>query len=324
MRRREFIAGLGSAAAWPVVARAQTPVIGLLDSGSPESSADFVAAFRKGLGETGYADGRNVTIEFRYALREVDRMPELAADLVRRRVAVIATPGSTPASLAAKAATTTIPVVFGVGSDPVQVGLVANLNRPGGNVTGYSEMNTEVGPKRFALLHEFALPPAAPFGVFVNPKNPLADFAVKEAQAAVATLGRPLEVVAAGTDGDFEVAFASLKQKRVVAFVVAPDTLFGQRRDQVIALAARGALPANYWDPMFPKAGGLMSYGSTVAESYRQVGIYVGRILHGDKPADLPVVQPTKFQLVINLKTAKTLGLEVPQTLLATADEVIE
>jgi putative tryptophan/tyrosine transport system substrate-binding protein len=249
-------------------------------------------------------------------------MPELAADLVRRRVPVIATPGSTPASLAAKAATTTIPIVFGVGSDPVQVGLVANLNRPGGNLTGYSEMNTEVGPKRFALLHEFALPHAAPFGVLVNPKNPLAEFAVKEAQAAVATLGRPLEVVAAGTDGDFEEAFASLKQKRVV--VVAPDTLFGQRRDQVIAFAARGSQPTNYWDPMFPKAGGLMSYGSTVAESYRRVGMYVGRILHGDKPADLPVVQPTKFELVINLKTANALGLTVPNTLLVSADEVID
>jgi putative ABC transport system substrate-binding protein len=253
MRRREFIAGLGVTTAWPLVGRAQTPVIGLLDSGSPEGSADFVAAFRKGLGETGYAEGRNVAIEFRYAVRDVDRMPELAADLVRRRVAVIATPGSTPASLAARAATTTIPIVFGVGSDPVQVGLVANLNRPGGNLTGYSEMNTEVGPKRFALLHEFALPPAAPFGVLVNPKNPLAEFAVKEAQAAVARLGRPLEVVAAGTDGDFEEAFAKLRQKRVAALVVAPDTLFGQRRDQVVALAAR--YPQTIGTPCFLKPG---------------------------------------------------------------------
>jgi putative ABC transport system substrate-binding protein len=323
MNRREFIAGLG-AAAWPVVACAQTPVVGLLDSGSPETSADFLAAFRKGLGETGYAEGRNVTIEFRYARRDVDRMPELAADLVRHRVAVIATPGGTPASLAAKAATTTIPIVFSVGSDPVQVGLVANLNRPGGNLTGYSEMNTEVGPKRFALLHEFALPHGAPFGVLVNPKNSLTRFAVKEAQVAVATLGRPLEVVAAETDSDLEEAFANLKQKRVVALVITPDALFAQRRDQVIALAARGSLPASYWDPLFPKAGGLMSYGSTIAESYRQVGIYVGRILHGDKPADLPVAQPTKFEFVINLKTAKALGLTVPETLLATADEVIQ
>jgi putative tryptophan/tyrosine transport system substrate-binding protein len=232
------------------------PVIGLLDAGSPEGSADFVAAFRKGLGETGYAEGRNVTIEYRYALREVDRMPELAADLVRRRVAVIATPGSTPASLAAKAATTTIPIVFSLATDPVAMGLVATLNRPGGNVTGYSEMNTEVGPKRFALLHEFALPQAAPFGVLVDPKNPLTEFAVKEAQATVATLGRPLEVVAAETDGELEEAFASLRQKRVVALVVTPDALFFQRRDHVVALATRGSLPAIYWDPGSLKLGG--------------------------------------------------------------------
>ncbi len=324
MRRREFIAGLGSAAAWPVAAGAQTPVIGLLDAGSPEGSADLLAAFRKGLSETGYAEGRNVTIEIRYALREVDRMAELAADLVRRRVAVIATPGSTPASLAAKAATTTIPIVFSLATDPVAMGLVATLNRPGGNATGYSEMNTEVGPKRFAFLHEFALPHAAPFGVLVDPKNPLTDFAVKEAQATVARLGRPLEVVAAETDGELEEAFASLKQKRVVALVVTPDALFFQRRDHVVALAARGSLPAIYWDPGFPKAGGLMSYGSTVAESYRQAGIYVGRILHGENPANLPVLQPTKFELVINLTTAKALGLTVPETPLATADEVIQ
>ena len=327
MNRREFIAGLG-AAACPAVARAQQqaamPVIGLLDSGSPEGSADFVAAFRKGLADTGYVEGRNVTIEYRYALRKVDRMPELAADLVRRRVAVIATPGSTPTSLAAKAATTTIPIVFGVGADPVQVGLVASLNRPAGNLTGFSEMNTEVGPKRFAILHEFALPRAAPFGMLVNPKNPLSEFAIKEAQAAVAALGRSLEVAAAGADDDLEEAFDGLKQKGVVALAVTPDTQFGQRLNQVVALAARYSLPAIYWDPMFPKGGGLISYGSTVVESYRQVGIYVGRILKGDKPADLPVLRPTKFELVINLKAAKALGITIPETLLATADEVIQ
>jgi putative ABC transport system substrate-binding protein len=322
MRRRDFIAGLGGAVAWPALAQA-LPVIGLLESGSPEGSADFMAAFRKGLGETGYADGRNVTIESRYALRGIDRLPELAAELVRRRVAVIATPGSTPASLAAKAATTTIPTVFSLATDPVAMGHVASLNRPGGNATGYSEMNTEVGPKRFGLLHEL-VPQARHFGVLVNPKNVLTEFAVKEAQAAAVTIGRPVEVLAASTEGDIDMVFASLMQKQVDALVVTPDVLFNVRRDQVVALAARGSLPAIYWDPGFPKAGGLMSYGSTVAESYRQVGIYVGRILHGDKPADLPVVQPIKFELVINFKTAKALGLTIPETLLATADEVIQ
>jgi putative tryptophan/tyrosine transport system substrate-binding protein len=310
--------------AWPLLAGAQQPampVIGVLDVGTPNPV--FVAAFREGLSETGYVEGRNVTIEYRYALREFDRLPELAADLVRRRVAVIATPGSTPASLAAKAATATIPIVFSLATDPVQMGLVASLNRPGGNATGYSEMNTEVGPKRFGLLHEL-LPQAARFGVLVNPKNPLTDFAVKEAQAVAATMGRPIEVLAASTDRDIDTAFASFMQKRVVALVVTPDALFFGRRDQVIALAARNALPAIYWDPTFPKAGGLMSYGSTITESYRQVGIYVGRILKGDKPGDLPVQQPTKFELVINLKTAKALGLTIPETMLATANEVIE
>jgi putative tryptophan/tyrosine transport system substrate-binding protein len=326
MRRREFIAGLGSAAAWPLAARAQqtgVPVVGFIESGSPERNANFVAAFRKGLSETGYAEGRNVTIEYRYALGEIDRMPELAVDLVRRGVAVIATPGSTPTSLAAKAATTKIPIVFGVGSDPVQVGLVPNLNRPGGNVTGFSEMNTEVGPKRFALLH-MLVPNAEVFGVLVNPKNPLTEFAVREARAAAAKIGRPTEIVPAGPDRDIDSVFTSLAQKRVGALVVTPDTTFNLRGNQVIALAARHSIPAIYWDPLFPRAGGLMSYGSTVEESYRQVGIYVGRILKGEKPADLPVLQPTKFDLVINLKTAKALGLTIPETLLATADEVIQ
>jgi putative ABC transport system substrate-binding protein len=327
MRRREFIAGLGSAVTWPLVTSAQQPtmsVIGCLDAGAPERNADFIAAFRKGLSEAGYIEGRNITIEFRYAFGDADRMPELAADLVRRRVAVIATPGSTPASLAAKGATTTIPIVFGIGADPVAVGLVPNLNRPGGNVTGYSEMNTEVGPKRFGLMHELGLPPAAPFGVLVNPKNQLTETAVKEAQAAAATLGRPILVVTASTEGDIEDAFASLVQKHTVALVIAPDVLFALHSNQVTALAARSSIPAIYWDPLFPKAGGLMSYGSSIAESYRQVGIYAGRILKGERPADLPVLRPTKFELVINLKTAKALGLSIPETLLATADEVIE
>jgi putative tryptophan/tyrosine transport system substrate-binding protein len=299
-------------------------VIGFIDAGGRARNANFAAAFRKGLSETGYAEDRNVTIEYRYLDGQFDRLPEVTADFVRRRVAVITTPGSTPTSLGAKAATATIPIVFGVGSDPVQVGLVPNLNRPGGNITGFSEMNTEVGPKRFGLLNQLVVPQAARFGVLINPKNPLSEFAIREAKAAAVTTGRPIEVLVASSDRDIDAVFARLTQNQVVALVFIPDALFFQHIDQVIALAARHSVPSIYWDPAFPKAGGLMSYGSSIAESYRQVGIYVGRILKGEKPGDLPVLRPTKFELVINLNTAKALGLTVPETLLATADEVIQ
>jgi putative ABC transport system substrate-binding protein len=325
MRRREFIAGLGSAAAWPVVAQAQRqvlPVVGVLWTGSPPNQ--FVDAFHKGLADMGYADGRNVTILSSPRLLEYDRLREFAAGLVQRGVAVIAAPGSTPAALAAKEATATIPVVFSIGGDPVQLGLVASLNRPGGNVTGFSSMNTEVGPKRVGLMHEL-LPHAARFGVLVNPKNALAEFAVKDAQVAVGGVGQLVEISKASTDDEIDAAFASLTQKRVDALLVAsPDSFLYTRRAQVVALAQRHAIPAAYYDRAFPQAGGLMSYGSRVADNFRQAGIYAGRILKGEKPADLPVMQPTQFELVINLKTAKALDLTVPSGVLAIADEVIE
>jgi putative ABC transport system substrate-binding protein len=324
--RREFIAGLG-AAAWPVMVRAQQPkipVIGYLSLGPPEEAVGYTAAFRAGLSETGYVDGRNVSIEYRYVLTaEFDRYAELAAGLVRLGVAAIATAGGTPAALAAKAATARIPIVFAIGADPVQMGLVTNLNRPGGNVTGFTEMNTEVGPKRLALLHEL-VPNAVRFGVLVNPKNPLTDFAISEAQAAAAKIGRQVEVLAASTDRDIDEIFAGRMQNRIDALLVTPDPLFYARRAQLATLTVGQALPAIYWDRLLVEAGGLISYGSNVTDMVRQVGTYTGRILKGERPADLPVVQPTKFELVINLKTAKALGLTVPETLLATADEVIQ
>jgi putative ABC transport system substrate-binding protein len=328
MKRRDFIAGLGSAAAWPLAAYAQqggrVSRVGLLNSGTAEAAASaFLPAFRQGLAETGYVEGRNLAIEYRFGTGNPDGLTELAADLVRRQVAVIASPGSTPASLAAKAATATIPIVFGVGGDPVQNGLVTNLKRPGGNVTGFSEMNNEVAPKRLALLYEL-VPNATRFGVLVNPKNPVTEFAITEAQAAAAKIGRKIEVLAAINDLDLDAVFAGLTQKHVGALLVTPETFFYVRREKIASLAVRHAIPAIYWDRSLVEAGGLMSYGSSIAESYRQVGIYVGRILKGEKPGDLPVLQPTKFELVINLKTAKALGLTIPETLLATADEVIQ
>jgi putative tryptophan/tyrosine transport system substrate-binding protein len=326
LRRREFITGLGgAAAAWPVVARAQQPampVIGVLLTGA-EPPPQLIAAFSRGLAETGYVEGRNVKIEYSRALPEYDRLRELAADLVRRRVTVIAAPGSTPAALAAKASGTTIPIVFSIGGDPVQLGLVAAFNRPGGNVTGFSEMATEVGPKRFGLLHQL-VPKAERFAALVNPKNALAEFDIKESQSAAAAIGRAVEIFSAADDDELDAAFASFIAKRIDALLVTPDALFFQRRVQIAALAARLAMPAAYWDRAFPEAGGLMSYGSSVADSFRQVGIYTGRILKGERPGDLPVLQPTKFELVINLKTAKALGLTIPETLLAIADEVIQ
>jgi putative ABC transport system substrate-binding protein len=325
VRRREFIAGLGSAAVWPVAARAQqagAPVIGYVYSGAEGSGGDQAAAFRKGLSESGFVEGRNVMIEYRWANNEYDRLPELAADLVRHRVAVIAAMGGTPAALAAKAATETIPIVFSA-SDPVQSGLVASLNRPGGNVTGINTMNSQLMAKRLGLLHEL-LPEAARIAVLVNSNNPFAGSNVRDLQAAAVTLGRQIEVLAAGTNREIDTALASLVQKRADALLVGPESLFVTRRVQPATAAMRYAVPAIYAWRESTEAGGLMSYGANLADLSRQAGIYVGRILKGEKPADLPVLQPTKFEFVINLQTARLLGIDVPETLLATADEVIQ
>jgi putative tryptophan/tyrosine transport system substrate-binding protein len=326
MRRRQFIAGLGGAAAWPLGVQAQQPtmpVIGFLGVGIPTLQQE--AAFSDGLAEVGYFAGRNVAIEYRGAATgQLSQLPELASELVRRQVAVIAAVGSTSAALAAKAATTTIPIVFGNASDPVQNGLVVSLNRPGGNATGYSEMNTEVGTKRLGLLHELA-PQAMRFGVLVNPKVPfIAEPAIRDANAVAATFGGQIEVLDAQVDSDIDAVFASVAQRRINALVVAPDPMFYTLRARLVMLAAHHAVPAVYWDRGLVEAGGLISYGSSVTDMYRQVAIYAARILKGAKAADLPVLQPTKFDLAINLKTAKALGLTIPETLLATADEVIQ
>jgi putative ABC transport system substrate-binding protein len=327
IRRRQFITLLGSAAAaWPLAARAQQsamPVVGYLYSGTPESSERFVAAFRAGLNEVGFFEGRNVAIEFRWAQNDPGRLPELAADLVRRQVAVIATPGSTPATLAAKAATMTIPIVFYSGGDPVRLGLVASFNLPGGNLTGITSMNAELGSKRLGLLHEL-LPGAARFAVLVQSNSPLTEAFVAEVRAAAAALGLHVEVLSASDNRDIDSAFTSLVQKRADALLVSSDVLFTSRRVQLVTLAVHHRVPAIYPFREDAEAGGLMSYGSSVIDPSRQVGIYTGRILRGEKPADLPVMRSIKFEFVINLQVAKLLDLTVPPTLLARADEVIE
>jgi putative ABC transport system substrate-binding protein len=321
MWRREFIAGLGSSAAWPVVTRAQQPalpVIGFVNFGSAEAYAGPVAAFRKGLGETGYVEGRNVAVEYHWLEGQSDRLPALMADLVRRRVAVIATPAFSTAAIAAKAATATIPIVFGVGEDPVKLGLVASLARPGGNATGVNVFAAELVAKRLALLHEL-LPKAERVAVLVNPAADLRD--VQEAARAI---GLQLHILNAATIGEIDAAFAALARERPDALFVAADAFFTSRRLQITTLATRGRIAAAYGPRDFVVVGGLMSYGTDAADSFRQIGVYIGKILKGDKPADLPVVQSTKFEFVINLKTAKALGLTIPETLLATADEVIQ
>jgi putative ABC transport system substrate-binding protein len=329
MRRREFITLFGSAAAaWPHAAHAQQrsamPVVGLLHPGRPDSYTQPLAAFQKGLNELGFVDGQNLAIEYRWAGTEYERFPSLAADLVRRQVNVVVVLASTPGTLAAKAATTTIPIVFGVGGDPVALGLVASLNRPGGNMTGVTLLNVAALPKRLGLLHEL-VPAAAAIALLVNPSNPLqTDAETRELQTAARALGLELHILNASSDGEFDAAFATLLQLGAEALVVQSDPLFTTRRDRLVALAARHAIPAIYGRREIAEAGGLMSCANDFADSYRQAGIYCGRILKGEKPADLPVIQPTKFEFVINLKTARTLGLTVPPGVLAIADEVIE
>jgi len=327
VNRRSLITLLGGAAGWPLAAWAQQParpVIGFLHAGLPESFGHLVAAFRIGLSQSGYVEGQNITIEYRWAQNENDRLPELAADLVRRRVDVIVTPASTAAALAAKAATTTIPIVFETGADPVKIGLVASLNRPGGNATGVSDVGVELGAKRLGLLHEL-LSGAARFAALVNPTNPfITEPFVAEMQTAASAIGRQIEVVTAGTKGDIDAAVGTLVKDRADAFLISPDALFVSRRVQLVTLAARHVLPALYHRREFAEAGGLMSYGSNLTDQFRQTGVYAGRILKGEKPAEMPVELPTRFEFVINLQTAKTLGIEIPTTLLARADEVIE
>jgi ABC-type uncharacterized transport system substrate-binding protein len=308
MRRRDFITLLGGAAASPLAARAQQPrtIVGFLHSASPDPNVNFVAAFRKGLSETGYVDGQNVAIEFRWAEGREDRLAELAADLIRRGAAVIATPASTPAALAAKAATSTIPIVFTTGGDPVALGLVTSLNRPGGNVTGITFMTVELTAKRLGLLHDL-VPSASPFAALVNPNSPFLESIRKDLQSAALNLGLQVETLYSGTNREIDATLTKFAQEHSGA-----------------PLAARYAMPAIFPIREFTDIGGLMSYGPNFADAYRQAGVYTGRILKGEKPADLPVTQPTTFEFVINLQTARLLRITVAPTLLALADEVIE
>jgi putative tryptophan/tyrosine transport system substrate-binding protein len=325
MRRREFIAGL-SAAAWPSAVwaqRAALPAVGYLNSGSGED-ARLLAAFRQGLKEVGYVERENVSIEYRFAQNQYDRLPALAADLVRRQVAVIAASGGPPAALAAKAATTTIPIVFNMGADPVALGLVASLNRPGGNLTGVSSLNVELGQKRLELLHEL-VPAATSVALLVNPTNSsVAERLSRDLQAAARTLGLQLHVLHASAEPDFETAFATSVQLQAGALVIGGDGFFITRAARLASLALRHAMPTMFQFREFAAAGGLVSYGGRLTDEYRLVGSYTGRILRGEKPGDLPVQQSTRIELIINMKTAKALGLTIPETLLATADEIIE
>ena len=327
MKRREFIGLVGSAAAaWPLASRAQQPaisVVGFLSSRSAEEAAVHTAAFRRGLGETGFVEGQNVAIVFRWAEGHYERLPALAKELVDLRVSVVMSGGGSSSALAAKAVTSTVPIVFVIGDDPVQVGLTANFNRPGGNLTGVAFLTGELGAKRLGLICE-VVPGNSAIALLLNPDNPTAEIHRKDVQAAAQALGRRLLTLHARTDTDIEPSFAMLKQEQAGALIVQNEPFFDSRRDRIMSLAARNAVPAIYHIREFPEAGGLMSYGASLADSYRQAGSYVGRILKGEKPADLPVMQPTNFELVINMKTAKALGLTVSPSLLARADEVIE
>jgi putative tryptophan/tyrosine transport system substrate-binding protein len=327
MRRREVIAGLAAAAAWPLAARAQQPampVIGFLSSESPALFASFLSVFRQGLNEAGFVEGQNVAIEYRWADGQNERLPILAADLVRRQVSVIAAPGSTPAALAAQRASATIPIVILTGGDPVALGLVASLNRPGGNVTGVTSLGRELAPKRLGLLHEL-MPTASVMALLVNPTNTaLTESTTRDVQDAAQALGLQLHVLHAGSERDFDAVFATLIQLRASGLVIAVDFYFTVRREQLAGLALRHGVPAVYQYRDFAAAGGVMSYGGSLVEGYHLVGLYTGRIPKGEKPANLPVHQVTKVELVINLKAAKALGLTTPPSLLARADEVIE
>jgi putative tryptophan/tyrosine transport system substrate-binding protein len=323
--RRKLLATLGGAAAWPLAARAQQPampVVGFLGDGTPELRASHVRAFRQGLSEQGYAEGRNFAFEFRWAEGRNDRLPALAADLVRRQVAVLVA-GGTPPALAAKAATSTIPILFDTGGDPVELGLVSSLNRPGGNLTGATSLNVEIGAKRLQLLHEL-VPAARIIALLVNPANPNGDALSRRVQVAARTLGLELYVLNASTEREFDPAFATLTHVQAGGLVIATDGLFLAHGEQLGAYVLRHRMPAIFAYHEFAAAGGLMSYGGSLTDQYRLLGAYAGRILKGESPADLPVQQVTKIELIISLKTAKALGLEVPPTLLARADEVIE
>jgi putative ABC transport system substrate-binding protein len=326
--RRKFITGLGGTTiAWPLAARAQQPampVIGFVSAGSSDASARFAAAFRKGLNESGYVEGQNVTVEYHWLEGQYDRLPPLMTDLVRRQVAVIVTPGSAPASLAAKAATTTIPIVFSVGEDPVRLGLVASVARPGGNATGINFFTAEVVAKRLRLLHDM-VPKAARIAVLINPGNAsTAESTLRDAKEAAPTIGLQIQVLNASTIAEIDAAFAALARQRLDAIFVAPDAFFTSRAVQFATLTASDRIPAAFANRDIVTAGGLMSYGTDIADTFRQVGVYAGSILKGEKPADLPVLQSTKFEFVINLKTAKALDLTIPVDVLSIADEVIE
>jgi putative tryptophan/tyrosine transport system substrate-binding protein len=326
MRRREFITGLASAVALPRAARAQQPtlpVIGLLNGQLSAESTNLLAAFRQGLSEAGFVEGRNLAIVYRSAEGNIEQLPALAAELVSLKVAAIAAVGGDRSVLSAKAATATIPIVFTTGGDPVQTGFVASINRPGGNITGATFWGSLIATKQIGLLRDIA-PKLVKIGLLLNPANPMTALVAKDVQATVQTVGLKVVVVEANVASDVDTAFAQFVEQRIGALVIGSAVFFNRNRDRLIALAARHAIPAVFNNRDFTTAGGLMSYGADTADSYRQAGIYVGRILKGDKAADLPVLQPTKFELVINLKTAKALGLTIPETLLATADEVIQ
>jgi len=327
LKRRDFITLIGGAAvAWPLAARAQqgaVPVVGFLNSASPATYSHLLGAFRLGLKESGFIEGENVTIEYRWAENEFDRLPALARELVRRQVAVIAATGGIHSALAAKAATSTIPIVFNIGDDPVRLGLVASVARPGGNVTGVNNFIYELVAKRLALLREL-MPSAARVAVLVNPANAQTATTLRDVEAAARPAGLQIQIAKAGTAREIDAAFAALARDRVDGLFVPPDPLFISRRIQLVQLAARHALPATYPVRDFAEAGGLMSYGTNTADAWHQTGVYTGRILKGTAPAELPVLQPTKFELVINAQTARMLDLAVPPSLFATADEVIE
>jgi putative ABC transport system substrate-binding protein len=325
VKRRAFITLLGTAAAWPLAARAQQamPVVGFLSSRSPGQSAGVVAAFRDGLAEAGFIEGKNVAIDFRFAEGHLERLPTLAIGLVRRGVAVIFTGGGDVPAMVAKGATSTIPIVFVTGFDPVKSGLVTSLNRPGGNLTGATVIAGQLVAKRLGLLHEL-VPSARLVAVLLNPNDPNAEADVADAQVAARALGQQIELLPAGSEQELEVAFTSFSRLKADALLLEPDPLFTDLRNKIVALVERQRIPAVYYAREYTAAGGLLSYGASFSDLYRQGGVYVGRILKGAKAADLPVVQPTKFELVINLKTAKALGIEIPSSVLARADEVIE